>query len=583
MKKITIKLISIVLTIIIMLFIWHNFLTSGNTIIYIMIVCACYLFIKKVIEKEYKRKFTISMIIAIIFSIIEIICNSINKDYTLNGLFNRWNILNFIGYIILIWICISFAYDFMSNCNLNIKKLKKLEERNILTESNFSFGINIILLLIAWIPYFLTYYPGILTADSCVQIEQALGLRNLTNHHPILHTGIISIFINFGIKVIKNINTGVSFYTLFQMISMAIMFSIVLRYLSQRDVPYIIRLGSLLYYMFYPINALFSVIMWKDVLFSGIIPIYIILSLELIYNPKEYLESSKKIILFIIISLLVMFLRNNGPYIVILLIPFVFILLKRQWKKLIILFSTLILLFCVVRTTFFFIFNVENDSSIEILSIPIQQIARVKKYHKDEINIETISQINNFFLCEDIEEKYNPIISDPVKSELNYEYYSYNKLEFFKLWLKLLKKYYKDYIESFISNSYGYYYPEAKHWVANRTIETNNIGIIQTPLIIGKITSKVDSLIEKRNIPIISMLFSIGMAFWIIIILFGYELLKKNYKIFIAYNIIFILWLTIVASPVFCEFRYAYPMFTSIPIFIGFNNCNSTIKKDIKN
>ena len=96
---------------------------------------------------------------------------------------------------------------------------------------------------------------------------------------------------------------------------------------------------------------------------------------------------------------------------------------------------------------------------------------------------------------------------------------------------------------------------------------------------IGKLLSKkagmafvdLDSYIEKREIPLISMMFSIGMAFWIIVIAFGYELLTKNYKMIIPYIIILILWLTIGASPVFCEYRYAYPMFTALPIFIGMN------------
>ena len=71
-----------------------------------------------------------------------------------------------------------------------------------------------------------------------------------------------------------------------------------------------------------------------------------------------------------------------------------------------------------------------------------------------------------------------------------------------------LKGYFKDYVESFISNSYGYYYPEAKHWVANRDVERNELGIYQDSKISGNIVRNIDSLIEKRNLPIISMMFS---------------------------------------------------------------------------
>ena len=201
-----------------------------------------------------------------------------------------------------------------------------------------------------------------------------------------------------------------------------------------------------------------------------------------------------------------------------------------------------------------------------MLSIPLQQIARVEKYHREELNTETIEQINNYFKCDNIGNKYNPIISDPVKAELDTEYFDENKIEFVKLWLKLMKNYFKDYVESFISNSYGYYYPEATHWVANRTMETNNMGLEQTPIIQIKL---IDFIIERRDFPVISMFFSIGTAFWITVICLGYKIYKKEYKNILIYLPIFVLWLTLVASPVFCEYRYAYSIFTTLPIYIG--------------
>ena len=579
MKKRIQNFIAIILSIILVFFIWHKFLVSGNTVIFIMIFLTSYLFLKKVIEKEYRRKFIISIIIAIIFSTIELVCNSINIDYTLDYVLDRWCIINFIGYTILIWSSISFVYGFIETNKLKLKDSIKIKKYNLLSDSNFSFFVNVILILLAWLPYFLTYYPGLLTADSCAQIAQAIGIAELSNHHPIVHTGVISLFVNFGKTISGNINIGVCLYIMFQMIAMAIMFSIILKYISKKNVPIVIRILILLYYMFYPVNALFSVTMWKDILFSGIIPIYIVLTIELLYNKKEFLEKKTGVALYIIVSLLVMFLRNNGLYIVILTLPFIIVLLRKYWKKAIIIVGTIIVSYIIIKSLIFNIFKVKKGSVGEMLSIPLQQIARTKKHNREELDDDTIKQIDEFFVCDDIEEKYNPILSDPVKAELNNEYFSNNKSEFLKLWIKLLKKYMKDYVESFISNSYGYYYPEAKHWVANRTIEENNMGIIQKPIIDGKVVSKVNSLIEERDIPIVSMLFSIGMEFWLIVISLGYEILKRNYKIIVPYLIIFILWLTIVASPVFCEYRYAYPLFTTLPLYISLN----FIKKENEN
>lgn len=342
------------------------------------------------------------------------------------------------------------------------------------------------LIFLAWLPYFLRYYPGLLTSDSIVQLSQAIGISELTNHHPIFHTGIIALFVNIGQAIFGNINAGVAFYTIAQMLIMSGIFAFILRYLSKKQVPVIVRVITLLYYMFYPINALFSVTMWKDVLFAGILPIFIILCVELITNTEEFFSKKKNIVSYIIVSLLVLFARNNGMYVVVLTMPFIVIVLRKYWKKVIPLFVSIILIYAVIKTSVFALLDVKNGSVAEMLSIPLQQIARVVKYHEEELDEETINRINNFFECDNIGEKYNPILSDPVKAELNDEYFDENKGEFISLWFNLLTRYFKDYVESFISNSYGYYYPEASHWVANRTMEPNNLGVEQTPIYLRK-------------------------------------------------------------------------------------------------
>ena len=75
-------------------------------------------------------------------------------------------------------------------------------------------------------------------------------------------------------------------------------------------------------------------------------------------------------------------------------------------------------------------------------------------------------------MVENVWEDYNPILSDPVKFNFNNEYFSENKSEFISIWLKLFVKYPKDYIEAFISNSYGYYYPEVRNSVVSRVTMT---------------------------------------------------------------------------------------------------------------
>ncbi len=492
---------------------------------------------------------------------------------------DKWLILNVLGYAILAWSIISTIYSFLDKNNLTEKTIK-IGKITILENNKVSFIINVILIFIAWLPYFLRYYPGLLTADSCAQMAQAIGNAELSNHHPIFNTALIALFVNIGRGIFGNINSGVAVYILFQMTIMAIMLSTVVQYLSKRGTPTIVRLITLLYYMFYPINALFSVTMWKDVMFAGIVPIFLILCNDLVFNTDKFFEKKKNIATYIIITIFIFFMRNNGMYLVIFTMPFIAIVLGKYWKKVIPMFLSILILYFGIKTVIFSALDVKQGSVAEMLSISLQQIARVQKYYGEDMDDELKEEINSFFNCKNIGEKYNPVLSDPVKAELNVNYFNENKVEFIKLWLKLLKDHFKDYVESFISNSYGYYYPEASHWVANRTMEENNMGIVQSPIIEGKIVSKVDSLIERREIPLISMCFSIGTAFWLTVICLGYKLAKKEYKFILIYLPIFVLWLTIVASPVFCEYRYAYPIFTSLPLYVGLNFWK---KKDLKN
>jgi hypothetical protein len=498
-----------------------------------------------------------------------VICTSINIDYTLNHVLDKWTIINFLGYAILGWVLISNAY------NLFDRERPSTNNTNIiytlLMDNKWSFYINAIIIFLAWLPYFLRYYPGLLTNDSCSQVSQSIGLAMLTNHHPVFHTGLVALFVNIGQNIFHDLNIGVALYTVFQMIAMSLIFSTVINYLKKKEINSGIRMIVLLYYMFYPINALFSVTMWKDILFSGLLSIFIILSAELVVDTETFLNNKKNIIWYIIVSILASYMRNNGIYVIVLTMPFIIVALRKYWKKILFMFSIIIVIYFSTKTIIFHLLNVQKGSIAEMMSIPLQQIARVYKYHSEDLDESNFKEINNIFECSDIGDRYIPTLSDPVKAQLNVEYFTSNKGRFIKLWLKLLIKYPKDYIESFISNSYGYYYPEAKNWVANRTMEQNSMGLEQRPIIKGTIVSKIDSLIEKRDIPLISMCFSIGMAFWIIVTCFGYRILKQDYKSMLIYVPLFILWLTIVASPVFCEYRYAYSLFTTLPLYISLN------------
>ena len=564
------KILIIITSIIMVLFIWHNFLVTGNNVIFIFIFLASYNILKALSKINNKRAKNTARIIAIIYSVIQIICRSINTDFTLNNIINKWTLINFIGYYIIAWSLITWLYNWFDT--KEFKVFKKLENAKIMNKPVILFCIIFALIFLAWLPYFLRYYPGIVTSDSYSQIEQMIGKIQLQNHHPITHTAIIGIFVNIGLALTNDINFGIALYSIASMVIMAIFNTCVLMYLRKKQVPQFLQIILLLYYMFYPVNAMYSITMWKDILFSGIIPIFIILNIELIFNTQNYLEKKRNILLYVLIAVFTILLKHNGLYVVILTLPFVFIVLRKYWKKILPMFLSIIVIYELTNILFYNVLNIEKGSVIEALSIPVQQIARVEKNHRTQLDEETKNSIDKFFKVENIGDLYNPILSDPVKWNMNENYFKDNKIEFLQLWFKLVFKYPKDCIESFLSNSYGYYYPEAFSGVVSRATMDHNLGIQQQPKIKGQLVEKLDSLTENRDIPVVSMMFSIGFAFWLMITCLGYKIYKKQYKYILIYIPVIVLWLTCVASPVNCEFRYAYALFTTLPIFVCLNH-----------
>ena len=409
MKKIARIAFAVICTIVEVLFIWKTFKIDGNTILYFIVGGMIFYFINEMIKKSEFRKFMSAVVLATIFSIIEVIIKPIDGACEILVFYPEMA-LQFAGYFIGILFFIVFIFDLFSNgFNKIICKKRYSAKARLIENRRFMFFIDLLVIILAWLPYLLRYFPGLLTADSCTQMSQAIGLTGFSNHHPIFHTLIITIFVKIGNVIFNNLNLSVAVYIVAQMIMMASSFAFVMRYLYKKKVNFIVRLFALAYYMFYPINALFAITMWKDVLFAGILPLFVIYCNELVCNSDMYVKSIKKNILFVIIAILTCLLRNNGIYIVLLTCLVLFVILRKYWKRLLIIFSLIFIIYFAIKMVIFNIFQVKDGSIAEMMSVPLQQIARVEKYHKGELDKETIDEINKFFKVENIGNKYNPI------------------------------------------------------------------------------------------------------------------------------------------------------------------------------
>ena len=126
-------------------------------------------------------------------------------------IFNFHNILycfvGIVGYMLFFYFVIR---KFVSLTN----KLKIKGKGNFGGKDFFKF---VLLFLLAWLPYFLRYFPAVMTPDSYYSIENVSNFI-LSDYHTFGHTWFFGAFFLLGKLLFGNLNLAVGFYIVIQMI-----------------------------------------------------------------------------------------------------------------------------------------------------------------------------------------------------------------------------------------------------------------------------------------------------------------------------------------------------------------------------
>lgn len=443
------------------------------------------------------------------------------------------------------------------------------------------FLIYLISLFVVWIPYFLAWYPGILSHDSISQMEQIMRMKPYSNHHPWLHTLLIQACFNLGIKISGDINIGVACYTVFSMLFMAFSAACGMVWLRKKGAAKWLRYINWCFWALFPINAVYMITMWKDVIFAGIVLLFLLALDNLI--PKKEVSGKKSVncfILFGILSFGVCFFRSNGMYAWLFLLPFLFLYFRRERKILCQLGITVGLVLLAggfYKAAVLPLFQVSEPDFIESLSIPSQQIACVLN-SGGEVTEEEYGILNEIVDTKKVAQDYKAYISDPVKylvrEKNNQDYLKENIKDYAKVYIAIGLRNPLLYLQGFVEQTKGYWYHKVNNWIYYPDgIRENNLGIFRTKLLPEKICELIENLVEKTE-DFYHKFFSIALSSWMVLLGIGYSWMNKRTPIMFILQLGIILTL-LIATPVSAEFRYMYAVFWSLPVIWSGLLCDS--------
>ena len=541
-----------------------------------------------------------------------------NSLFKIVLLFSTWIGLYFLLEQILFFLSYFLFYKIEKEKNswiYNPTSLPMFNTLNILLEKNSNKLplLCFFLCIIVRVPFFLYSYPGIMTPDSINQIEQILGMKPFSNHHPWVHTMIMSFFYHLGSLFTENRNLAFAFYTIFQLIFMAFAASYLIFVLDKYVKYKVLLLLVIFFYAFLPYHSVMAICIWKDVMFSGTVLLFSTTLFHLLMIQKKTTSEKPEInlkdnlaslMIYFVSGVLFCLLRSNGRYAFFITFPFLLYSFWKSKKLMYPLHLFILLLVLFIKGPVMDHYQVRQPDFVESLSIPLQQVGRViAKGHI--LTAEEQKLLNKIMDIDYVPQLYTEFISDPMKELVragNPSHLEEHKAEYLKLWISLGLRYPATYLEAYLEQTKGFYSPSTIYSVAEVDgIIDNDTGLSREYLLRGKVIVKVREILIKLQeiFPIYGALWSMGSLFWGILILLYLQLSKRYYlsseskasseDYDISFNSlptiqivtpwlpsIAIIGTLLLATPVATEFRYAYHLAYCLPLYLGivWSKCN---------
>lgn len=431
--------------------------------------------------------------------------------------------------------------------------------------------------LLSWLPVFLAVYPGFFVYDAQDELIQ-VQTRQFTTHHPLPHVLLLGGIIQAVHKLTGSYNAGIAAYTLFQMVLLSGVFTYVIYYMKKRGIGRTLRILSVVYFAFFPVIVMFSLCSAKDGIFSAAL-LLLLLSLADMGREKEaFFRNRGKLLLFVGSAFVMMSFRHNGMYAFLVLVPVLLFMMKGLRKKTGLLLGITFGLYFLVSAGLTAVFSAETSENQEMLTVPIQQLARTYKYDKESLTEEQLETLYEI-LPEEVLRFYTPKVSDGVKIHFNNGAYRKNPGKYAKLWLEVGAAHPFTYLNAWFMTSYGFWYPDTVidvyrgNSVFTFTYEDSTFfgyeveqpGVRESKIPwLDECYRRMSLEIAQQRIPVVSMLFSMGFLFWLWAFAGGYVIYRRDYDLLPPFILLLLIWLTVILGPTYLP-RYVLIFWFALP------------------
>ena len=462
----------------------------------------------------------------------------------------------------------------------------------------FYAGRAFLFILACYVPMFLVAFPGSFAYDVPFQLRQVFT-GEYSTHHPLLHTLLMGGCVKLG-QALGSINLGAALYTLIQMTLLAGCFAATCASIARSCSKKAAR-RSALFFALYPLHMFMAVNATKDVLFSGLFALTLALAFEMIRGaaPSAAMAaappkggalgvslplqgegdrvSGGRGFALVLCGAGMMLLRNNALYAVIVWLPLLLLFLHRRGVKLAACLLIAVVGFYAANGAMKSATNAVDGDLVEMLSIPVQQLARARNMAGDRLTDEERAAIDRI-MPENSWQLYDPTISDPVKFEFDTAEFKRDTGTYIGVYLSVGRKCPNVYIDALLAHTVAFWYPYREYRVSGYYLQMG-INAEQTESWCSfdwisqtsPLRRVLDSLSWRfgaqgaMQYPVIGYLFNMGAIIWVMFFFVLREMYAGRWGRFTVALFPVLLWGTFLLGPVMAG-RYIYPFVSILPV-----------------
>lgn len=457
------------------------------------------------------------------------------------------------------------------------------------TETKFSFIEKIkcyIPFIVGWFPLLIIKYPAAMCWDTWRMLYEYRS-GQMTEHHSVLYSVAMGKLVEI-FEAIWNANWGLFLWSFVHYIFCVFAFGYSIYIIKKMKAKKWVIYVTTACYMFNPYISGYIGVAIKDTIYAAAILLLITCLIDMLIDTNAFVKKKWNDLLLFTLFILIYLIRKNGSYtlLFVIFVTLIHCIQSKCSKRPMVIMG---LGFVIAMASYGGLGNYYSaipGSTREALSLPFQQTARYVKEHADDVSEEEKEVINQVLRYDEIAEKYDPRISDPVKS--TYKENDEKLSAYFKVWFKHFLRHPLCYIEATWEQNYYLFIPESDNIVFYGSCVSGfeDKYFYEDIFAVGEVFYGLQKWIIKEfnlwhSMPIIGWLGNVSIWCYMFVLMASYCVANKRRCLLpmvpMAVTLIFV-----VLGPVIQGHpRYMFPLIYSMPVFscwVIYNENNKAIK-----